>query len=121
MNIYNAIKTRLAVKPSKFDHDKINIYTVLQRNITVATLLFEAGWQHWGFTPFVHTGGASECRFDLTGGASAARIGEAGMGAAGMGAAEMGAGGGMGAAGGRPTVTGRSSQNSPRSGYCGWA
>ena len=101
--------TRLAVKPSKFDHDEM-IYTVVQRNITVATLLFEAGWQHWGLPLCSHGAGLT-----LTGGASAAGMGAAGTGPTGMGAA------GTGAARGRLTVTGRPSQNSPRSGYCGLA
>ena len=57
----------------------------------------------------------------LTGGASAAEMGAAGIGAAIMGAAGTGAGAGMGATGGKPTVTGQPSQNSPRSGYCGLA
>ena len=53
---------------------------------------------------------------------SAAGMGAAGMGAAGMGAAGMGAAAaGTGAAGGMPTVAGRPSQNSRRSGYCGLA
>ena len=74
-----------------------------------------------GVYPVVHSGGTPECRFG-SGSVSAAGMGATGMGAAGMGptgmgAAGMGAGGSMGAAGGKPTVAGRPSQNSPQSWY----
>ena len=78
-----------------------------------------------GFTPLFSWVECLSAGLTLTGGASAAGMGAAGMGAAGMGAAETGPTGmgaaGMGAARGRLTVTGRPSQNSPRSGYCGLA
>ena len=106
--------TRLAVKPSKFDHDEINIHSSTMphygRHIALRGRLAALG-----FTPlFTRVERLSAC-LTLTGGASAAGMGAAGMGAAGTGAAEMGAAGGM------PTVAGRPSQNSPRSGYCGLA
>ena len=81
----------------------------------VATLLFAA----LGFTPLFTR--VERLSAGLTGSASAAGMGAAGMGAARMGAVGTGAGGGMGATGGKPTVTGRLSQNSPQSGYCGLA
>ena len=55
----------------------------MQRNITVATLLFEVGWQHWGL-PLCSHGSAG---LALTGGASAAGMGAAGTGPTGMGTA----------------------------------
>ena len=69
-----------------------------------------------GFTPLFSR--VERLSAGLTGGASAAGMGATGMGAAGtgprgMGAAGMGAGRGMGEAGGKPTVAGRPSQNSP--------
>ena len=116
--------TRLAVKPSKFDHDVINIHSSTMahygRHIALRGRLAALG-----FTPFFTRLERLSAGLTLTGGASAAGMGAAGMGAAGMGAAGTGPTGmgaaGMGAAGGEPTVTGRPSQNSPRSGYCGLA
>ena len=122
--------TRLAVKPSKFDHDVTNIHSTTTQHYG-RHIALRGRLAALGFTPLFTRVERLSAGLTLTGGASAAGMGAAGMGAAGtgaagtgptgMGAAGMGAGGGMGAAGGRPTVTGRSSQNSPRSGYCGWA
>ena len=140
MNIYNAINTRLAVKPSKFDHDEINIHSSATQHYGRHTAL-RGRLAALGFTPLFTRVERLSAGLALTGGASAAGMGAAGMGAAGMGAAAMraagmgaagtgprgmgaagmGAGRGMGAAGGKPTVAGRPSQNSPRSGYCGLA
>ena len=88
-----------------------------------------------GFTPLFTLVERLSAGLTLNGGASAAGIGVAGMGAAGMAATGIGAAGmgaartgptgmgaeGMGAGGGKPTVAGRPSQNSPRPEYCGLA
>ena len=105
--------TRLAVKPSKFDHDVTNIHSTTQHY--GCHIALRGRLAALGFTPLFTLVERLSAGLTLTGGASAAGMGAAGMGAAGMGAV------GMGAAGGKPTVTGRPSQNSPRSGYCGWA
>ena len=120
MNIYNAINTRLAVKPSKFDHDEINIHSSATQHYGRHTAL-RGRLAALGFTPLFTRVERLSAGLALTGGASAAGMGAAGTGPTGMGAAGMGAGRGMGAAGGKPTVAGRPSQNSPRSGYCGLA
>ena len=101
--------TRLAVKPSKFDHDVTNIHSTTTQHYG-RHIALRGRLAALGFTPLFTRVERLSAGLTLTGGASAA----------GMAAAGMGAGGGMGAAGGRPTVTGRPSQNSPRSGYCGW-
>ena len=101
MKIYNAINTRLAVKPSTFDHDEINIHSSATQHYGRHTAL-RGRLAALGFTPLFTRVERLSTGLALTGGASAA-----GMGAA-----------GMGAAGGMPTVAGRPSQNSPRSGYC---
>ena len=116
--------TRLAVEPSKFDHDEINIHSSATQHYGRHTAL-RGRLTALGFTPLFTRVERLSAGLTLTGGASAAGMGAAGMGAAGMGAAGMGTAGmgaaGMGAAGGMPTVAGRPSQNSPRSGYCGLA
>ena len=117
--------TRLPVKPSKFDHDVINIHSTTTQHYGRYTAL-RGRLAALGFTPLFTRVEHLSAGLTLTSGASAAGMGTAGIGAAGMGVAGtgptgMGAGRGMGAAGGRPTVTGRPSQYSPRSGYCGWA
>ena len=146
--------TRLAVKPSKFDHDEINIHSSATQHYGRHTAL-RGMLAALGFTPLFTRVERLSAGLALTGGASAAGMGAAGtgptgigtalgftplfsrverlsltltggasaawMGAAAMRAAGMGAGRGMGAAGGKPTVAGRPSQNSPRSGYCGLA
>ena len=102
--------TRLGVKPSKFDHDEINIHSSATQHYGRHTAL-RGRLAALGFTPLFTRVERLSAGLALTGGASAAGIGAAGMGAArtgprGMGAAGMGAGRGMGAAGGKPTVTG---------------
>ena len=96
--------TRLAVKPSKFDHDEINIHSSATQHYGRHTAL-RGRLPALGFTPLFTRVERLSAGLALTGGASAA-----GMGAA-----------GMGAAGGMPTVAGRPSQDSPRSGYCALA
>ena len=125
---------RLAVKSSKFDHDEINIHSstmpLYGRHIALRGRLAALG-----FTPLFTRVERLSAGLTLNGGASAAGMGTAGMGAAGIAAAGIGAAGmgaartgptgmgaeGMGAGGGKPTVAGRPSQNSPRPGYCGLA
>ena len=112
--------TRLAVKPSKLDHDVTNIHSTTTQHYG-RHIALRGRLAALGFTLLFTRVERLSAGLTLTGGASAAGMGAAGTGPTGMGAAGMGAGGGMGAAGGRPTVTGRPSQNSPQSGYCGWA
>ena len=121
--------TKLGMKPSEFEHDEIDIHYTTTQHYGRHTAL-RGRLAALGFTLLFTRVERLSAGLTLTGGASAAGMGAAGIGAAGMGAAGtgptgmgasgMGAGGGMGAAGDRPTVTGRPSQNSPRSGYCGW-
>ena len=124
---------RLAVKPSKFDHDEINIHSSATQHYGRHTAL-RGMLAALGFTPLFTRVERLSAGLTLNGGASAAGMGTAGMGAAGIAAAGIGAAGmgaagtgptGMGAAGmgrgGKPTVAGRPSQNSPRPGYCGLA
>ena len=112
--------TRLAVKPSQFDYDVINIHSSTMPQYGRHTAL-RGRLAALGFTPLFTRVEHLSAGLTLTGSASAAGMGAAGIGAAIMGAAGTGAGAGMGATGSKPTVTGRPSQNSPRSGYCGLA
>ena len=91
--------TRLAVKPSKFDHDVINIHSSTMPQYGRHTAL-RGRLAALGFTPLFTRVEHLSAVLALTGGASAAEMGAAGMGAAGMWAA------GMGVAGSMPTVAG---------------
>ena len=107
--------TRLAVKPSKFDHDVINIHSTTAQHYGCHTAVRGRLAALGFFSPLFTWVERPSAGLTLTGGASAAGMDAAGMGAAGTRAA------GMGAGGGKPTVTGRPNQNSPRPGYCGLA
>ena len=92
--------TRLAIKPSKFDHDVTNIHSTTTQHYG-RHIALRGRLAALGFTPLFTRVERLSAGLTLTGGASAAGIGAAGTGAAGigptgMGAAGMGAGGGMG-------------------------
>ena len=91
--------TRLAVKPSKFDHDVINIHSTTTQHYG-RHIALQGRLAALGFTPLFTRVEHLSAVLALTGGASAAEMGAAGMGAAGMWAA------GMGVAGSMPTVAG---------------
>ena len=76
--------TRLAVKPSKFDHDEINIHSSTTQHYGRNTAL-RGRLAALGFTPLFTRVERLSAGLVLTGGASAAGMGAAGMGAAGTG------------------------------------
>ena len=81
--------TRLAVKPSKFDHDEINIHSSATQHYGRHTAL-RGRFAVLGFTPLFKRVERLSAGLVLTGGASAAGMGAAGMGAAGTGPTGMG-------------------------------
>ena len=84
--------TRLAVKPSKFDHDEINIHGSTTQHYGRHTAL-RGRLAALGFTPLFTRVERLSASLALTGGASAAVMGAAGMGAAGVGPTGIGAAG----------------------------
>ena len=84
--------TRLAVTPSKFDHDEINIHGSTTQHYGRHTAL-RGRLAALGFTPLftrVCDTASLSAGLTLTGSASAAGMGAAGMGAAGVGPTGMG-------------------------------
>ena len=105
MQLSNA---RLAVTPSKFDHDVINIHGSTTQHYGRHTAL-RGRLAALGFTPLftrVCDTASLSAGLTLTVGASAAGMGAAGMGAAGMGAAGVGPTGRGTALGFTPLFTG---------------
>ena len=74
--------TRLGVKPSKFDHDEINIHSSATQHYGRHTAL-RGRLAALGFTPLFTRVERLSAGLALTGGASAAGMGAAGMGTAG--------------------------------------
>ena len=72
--------TRLAVEPSKFDHDEINIHSSATQHYGRHTAL-RGRLAAFGFTHLFTRVERLSAGLALTGGASAARMGAAGMGA----------------------------------------
>ena len=81
--------TRLAVKPSKFDHDEINIHSSATQHYGRNTAL-RGMLAALGFTPLFTRVERLSAGLALSGGASAAGMGAAAMGAAGTGPTGMG-------------------------------
>ena len=81
--------SRLAVEPSKFDHDEINIHSSATQHYGRHTAL-RGMLAALGFTPLFTRVERLSTGLALTGGASAAGMGAAGMGAAGTGPTGMG-------------------------------
>ena len=86
MQLSNA---RLAVTPSKFDHDVINIHGSTTQHYG-RLIALRGRLVALGFTPLFTRVERLSAGLTLTVGASAAGMGAAGMGAAGMGAAGVG-------------------------------